>query len=248
MSPPSDAPRWRVPAGLTIDALYARLTAAAPRADDPPRVALYRRMVRENLRTVLDNAFPVTRGALGPEGWSALVEAALAGAGPRSPLYSAAPATLVAHAREAGHAYAELLDYEWLELVAARHPAELDAIPRDAPTQLNPTMQLGLYTHAVERVTDEAPALEPLAAPTAYLVWRRPRTDEVVFHRAGLVLARTLELWAERGAADAVATVAAESGLAPDVIQRALADGLEALRARDGVLGGSVRSEVAGPS
>lgn len=247
MSPPSDEPRWRVPVGLTIDRLYARLTDATPHVDDPPRVALYRRMVRENLRTVLDNAFPVTRGALGPEAWSGLVDAALEGGGPRSPLYSAAPAALVAYARGSGHAYAELLDYEWLELLAARHPAELDVLPADGHETLNPTMQLGVYTHAVERVRDDAPTLEPLAAPTAYLVWRRPHTDEVVFHRAGLVLARALELWAERGVSAAVATVADESGLAPDVIQRALDEGLAALRAREGVVGGPGRSETVGP-
>jgi hypothetical protein len=247
MNPPSDERRWRVPAGLTIDALYARLTSPAPHVDDPPRVELYRRMVRENLSTVFDNAFPVTRGALGPEAWAALVDATLAGGGPRSPLYSAAPAALVAHTRETGHAYAELLEYEWLELLAARHPADLDALSADAPETLNPTMQLGVYMHAVERVRDAAPALERLAAPTAYLVWRRPRTDEVVFHRAGLVLARALELWAERGVDAAVAAVAGESGLMPDGIRRALDAGLAALRAREGVVGGPSRSETAGP-
>lgn len=218
------------------------LAADAP-SGLPSRVAVYRRLVRENLRTVVDNAFPVARAILGARFDAELFDGFLADGGPRTSYYRQIPGDLVAWALAREHPYADLLHYEWLELLAARHPADIDApATDDGRVRPNPTLQMGVYGRPVHVMSREQPDPAPFAAPSAYLVWRRPRTDEVVFHRVGLVIARAIEL-ASRAAGDGAPLTAAElaervaveAGLAPPVIRAALDAALAELRSREGI-------------
>lgn len=213
------------------------------------RAEVYRRLVRANLSAVIGNAFPVARAIYGPRLDAEVIAPFLAAGGPSTSYYRQVPGDLVRWAVQAQHPHADLLHYEWLELVAARHPADVDAWhtePRPgpsadtaAPVELNPTLQLGVYTRPVHLISSEMPSPEPFDTPSAYAVWRRPRTDAVVFHRLGLVLARALEhaLVAPQPLETLARAVAEESGLDAAVIAPALAAVVRELAGRDGARG-----------
>lgn len=210
------------------------------------RAAVYRRLVRANLGVVIANAFPVARAIHGARLEAELIAPFLAAGGPSTSYYRQVPGDVVRWAVQAQHPHAELLHYEWLELVAARHPADVDAwhaapspgASSGAPAlvDLNPTLQLAVYTRPVHLISPDTPSPEPLATPSAYAVWRRPGTDAVVFHRLGLVLARALEhaLVAPQPLDTLARAVAEESGLDAAVIAPALAAVVRELAGREG--------------
>ena len=218
-------------------------TLGIPRA----RADVYRRLVRANLGAVIGNAFPVARAIYGPRLDAEIIAPFLAAGGPSTSYYRQVPGNVVRWAMQAQHLHADLLHYEWLELVAARHPADVDAwhaapsTSSDDPStvDLNPTLQLAVYTRAVHLISADMPSPEPFSTPSAYAVWRRPRTDVVVFHRLGLVLARALEhAVAVPQPLDTLArAVAEESGLDAAVITPALAAVVRELASREGSRG-----------
>lgn len=163
------------------------------------RADVYRDLVRESLRAVIVNAFPVSGEILGAEAFEQLFSDFLAAGGPQTSFYRDVPGDLVSWALDVEQPLSDLLHYEWLELLAARHPADLDqpATPTDGSVHVNPTMQLGVYRRPVHQMCRAEPAPAPFPIPNTYLVWRRPITDEVVFHRAGLLIGRAIELAAE---------------------------------------------------
>lgn len=225
-----------------LEALAAFVLAEQP-GDVLPiaRAPVYRRLVRNTLREVLKSSLPITRKVLGEEGFEALFSRFLAAGGPKTSFYHAIPGDLVSWALETEEPQADLMHYEWIELLAARHPADLDAIDRSPSEQVrpNPTMQLGIYLRPVHQISESNPTPEPLRAPSAYLVWRRPVTDQVVFHRAGLLIARVIELASEQPltAAELVERARAEApGIDRAELHRAVGESLAQLAERDGVL------------
>jgi hypothetical protein len=213
---------------------------------EPPelqRAAVYRRLVRANLRSGAAYAFPATRSLLGEDGFTALIADFLEAGGPRTSFYHDIPLDLVGWAEAAEHPLADLLQWEWLRIVAGRHPADLDALAAEPGTggeiRPNPTMQIGVYSRPVEKISPETPEPEPYASVMAYLVWRRPETDRIETHKVGLLLARALALAAEAPAtADVLADrLAAEiAGIDRSAILESLAALERELRERDGVL------------
>lgn len=194
-----------------------------------PRAETYRQLVRGNLWTVLKNAFPDVREELGEDKFKELYLEFLEAGGPSTPFYRDIPGDLVYWAGATGHPLAEQLQWEWLEIVAARHPAELDTLqPLAAPLiRPNPTMQIAVYTR------DQA------EGPLAYLVWRRPYTDETETHRTGLLLARALALAAETPASaeELAEKISAEAPNLPvETITAALVALERELREREGIL------------
>jgi hypothetical protein len=197
----------------------------------PPlaRAETYRRLVRSNLSTVLTNAFPDVREQFGEARFQELCGQFLEEGGPSTPFYRDIPGDLVLWAGTREHPLASALQEEWLEIVAARHPAELDTlepIPRPL-IRPNPTMQIGVFTR------DEG------EGPLAHLFWRRPKNDETELHRTGLLLARALAYAAEEPASAEVLAdrLAAET---PQLTREAIFDALSALekelREREGIL------------
>ena len=220
-------------------------TRGIPRA----RADVYRRLVRANLGAVIGNAFPVARAIYGPRLDAEIIAPFLAAGGPSTSYYRQVPGDVVRWAVQAQHPHADLLHYEWLELVAARHPADVDAwhaapgpgasTGTRSPIDLNPTLQLTVYARPVHQISADMPSPQPFATPSAYAVWRRPRTDAVVFHRLGLVLARALEhaLVAPQPLDTLARAVAEESGLEAAVIAPALAAVVRELASREGARG-----------
>lgn len=213
--------------------------ASEPGTQPLPRAGVYRGLVRGNLQAVIENAFPITVDMLGMDRFQSLLADFLDGGGPVTSLYRDIPGDVVSWAMATQHAYADLLHYEWLELVAARHPADLDdwSPPPDSHLHVNPTVQVGVYDRMVHLMGPDEPDPPRLDRPTAYLVWRRPNTDHVAFHRVGLLLARGLA----RAAVEPVSIeslakrLARESGLDEAIVADRLGDAASAMKERDGL-------------
>jgi hypothetical protein len=206
-----------------------------------PRAEVYRGLVRSNLRAVIRNAFPVTIEVEGDGQFEARIADFLEARGPSTSLYRDIPEDVVQWALESALPLADLMHYEWLELVAARHPADLDTQEAmgSQEVHLNPTLQFGMYQRQVHRLSAQSPEMAIQSAPVIYLVWRRPRTDEIAFHRVGILLARALA-HAQVTPGDPESLVdrllAEEPTLERDAVSKSLTDTLALLRARDGVL------------
>ncbi len=220
-----------------------------------PGAEVYRRLMRANLQTVIDNAFPVTRRILSAKDFGDLYAAFLEDRGPSTPYYREVPGDFVAYAESVEHPYADLLDYEWVELVARRHPAKIEAnppggaiAPLNSPSPItppaglraNPTLQIRIYSRPVHEMSEALPRPEPFDVPMAYLIWRRP-DEEVVFHRAGLIIARAVELLLEAEAplelGDLRRHLASETGLPERDLDRALREAFQEIARRDGIFG-----------
>lgn len=217
------------------------LRAREPSGDPPMKGAeVYRRLMRANLKTVIDNAFPVARRILSARDFGDLFAGFLEERGPSTPYYREVPGDLVAYAEAVEHPYADLLDYEWVELVARRHPARVEGAPAliDGVLRANPTLQIRIYSRPVHEMSEALPRPEPFDVPMAYLIWRRP-DEEVVFHRAGLIIARAVELLLEAPAelAGLRRHLMAETGLPERDLDRALSAALLEMSQRDGIFG-----------
>lgn len=220
-----------------LDYLLAHDAGAPPL----PKAEVYRSMVRAGLLDAVKDTLPVTRSVLGDEGFAALVARFLAAGGPKTPLFHAIPGDLVAFAISADEPFADLMHYEWIDLLAARHPFDLDrrAPANDGKLHVNPTMTCGVYARPVHTISAENPSPEAFRTPSAYLVWRRPISDKVVFHRAGLLIARGIEILSETPLAieELARRLKDEAeGLDVTAICAALDEALGDLRERDGIL------------
>jgi len=195
------------------DDLVRYALAAEPPETALPQAEVYRELVRQNLFAVCHNAFPVARDVLGDDGFQGLFSDFLEAGGPTTSLYRDIPGDLVDWALDAAVEMADLLHYEWLELVAARHPANLTEWSGETVglVAVNPTMQVGVYDRHVHTISADTPAPPRLNHLTAYLVWRRS-DDEVCFQRVGLTVARAVAL-------------AHDAPRSPDNLAQALQDG-----------------------
>lgn len=223
-------------------ALARFVLAEAPAIPPPvPRAEVYRRLVRTNFDTVITNAFPVTEEVLGEGNFGRLIAAFLDAGGAKTSFFREIPGDFVEWVSAIEHPYADLMQYEWLDLLAQRHPADLDAIARSSADLIrpNPTMQIGVYRRPVHLIGREEPSPEPYAAEMAYLVWRRPIDDEIEFHRAGLLMASALAHAACEPASVgelAVRVHPRAPELALEDIARALDELCGDLRRRDGLI------------
>jgi hypothetical protein len=178
----------------------------APQGVDPARVAVYARLVFDNVESLLGGCFPVLRSVLADAKWQALVRDFLVGHRARTPRFPELPrefAQYLATGRD-GRAdpawLAELADWEWLELEVGQAPEDLPPLsatevdPLAAAPVLNPLARARAYTHPVHRI---APGWVPAPAPT-WLVQFRRRDDSVAFLELNAVSARFVELIVRR--------------------------------------------------
>jgi hypothetical protein len=223
------------------DRAFAGYLLAKEDAPEPePRMAVYRNLVRTGMSSAIEGVFSKTESILGEDGFADLIARFLESGGPTTSLYRDVPGDFVRWAEESQHPLADLIQWEWLDLVAQRHPADLDHHPRSHGAVVpNPTLQVGVYGRPVEKMGAEHPSPASFDSPIAYLVWRRPLTDETAFHRAGLLLVRGLGYASQEPmtpAAIAQRLAADAPDLDPREIEAGFARLCDALRARDGLL------------
>ncbi|MCF7749868.1 putative DNA-binding domain-containing protein [Bacillus subtilis subsp. subtilis] len=174
---------------------------AAPAGLDEQRLAIYRRLLFNNLLGLLGNGFPVCVQLLGDPAWATLVRRFYAGHPAQTPLFTELAAEFVqwlqAQATLPHPALAELAHYEWVETAlyqfdAQPLPASPGLDPLQAPLQRSPLAWPLLYHWPVHRLgTDDAPR-HPGDAPTGLLVRRDP-DGQVRFAAISPLAAQLLE-------------------------------------------------------
>ncbi|MBA0433401.1 DUF2063 domain-containing protein [Stenotrophomonas maltophilia] len=162
---------------------------AAPAGLEPRRVAVYQRLLFNNLLGLLSNGFPVCVRLLGEPAWSALVRQYFATHRCQTPLFTELAAEFVqwlqARPQLPHPALAELAHYEWVEtalyqLAAEPLPPAADIDPLQVPLQRSPLAWPLLYQWPVHRLGAEDAPAQPPVEPTGLLV-RREADGEVRF-------------------------------------------------------------------
>ncbi|EOW2137083.1 putative DNA-binding domain-containing protein [Stenotrophomonas sp. GD03908] len=162
---------------------------ASPAGLEPRRVAVYQRLLFNNLLGLLSNGFPVCVRLLGEPTWSALVRHYFSMHRCQTPLFTELAAEFVqwlqAQPQLPHPALAELAHYEWVEtalyqLQAEPLPAPGGIDPLRVPLQRSPLAWPLLYQWPVHRLGAEDAPTEPPADPTGLLV-RRDADGEVRF-------------------------------------------------------------------
>jgi len=181
---------------------YLRDPQQAPAPDlEPRRLAVYRRLVFNNLRSLLGSGFPVCVRLLGEADWTALVHRYLASHVCRTPLFTELAAEFVQWLQEHDDlphpALAELAHYEWVETALYQHPATpLPAIavidPLRVPLQRSALAWPLLYRWPVHLLGNGAPPTVPPTEPTGLLV-RRDADGVVRFASLTPLAAQLLE-------------------------------------------------------
>lgn len=179
---------------------------SAPPGVDSSRVAVYARLVFDNVESLLAGCFPVLSAVLADSDWQRLVRDFLADHRARTPIFPQLPrefAQYLATGRAGrGDApwIAELADYEWLELEVGQAAEDLPLVavttadPLQTAPVLNPLARARAYAHPVHTI---APGRVPAPSPTWLVVFRR-RDDSVAFIQLNAVSARLVELIARR--------------------------------------------------
>lgn len=181
---------------------------APPAGIDDRRLAVYRDLVANNLRSLLAGNFPVIRKTLGQARWHALVARFQACHRSRTPLFTRIGAEFVdwlqqsapsTDGDDAAHAWlAELAHYEWCELALQILDAPLPAheptgdVLHGAVCASSHAWPLA-YRYAVHRI---GPGAEPAAMPghPTLLLLRRDAGGDVRFSELSPLVYRLLQL------------------------------------------------------
>ena len=202
--------------------------AAPPEGIRPERLALYGRLLYNNLQSLLAGNFPVIRATLPDARWHALVRAFYAGHRCRTPLFTEIGREFVRWLEDVRDPdlppwLGELAHYEWVELALqisdAAPPA--DARPLDAGSGselldavplLSPLAWALAYRWPVHRLGPAYQPAEPPGAPTLLLV-RRDGDGDVRFAELSPLAFRLLELLApgDRTGRDCLLALAGEA-------------------------------------
>jgi hypothetical protein len=202
-----------------------------PAGLEPRRVAVYQRLLFNNLLGLLSNGFPVCMRLLGEPAWSGLVRQYFATHRCQTPLFTELAAEFVewlqAQPQLPHPALAELAHYEWVETALYQLPAEPlplpvpgDIDPLRVPLQRSPLAWPLLYQWPVHRLGAEDAPSQPPAEPTGLLV-RREVDGEVRFAVLSPLAVYLLSSIGERPGLDGHAylqQLAAAHGLADDAL------------------------------
>jgi hypothetical protein len=179
----------------------------APAGIEERRMAIYRDLLFNNVRSFLGNSFPVLRKVLGDERWSALVRDYFRAHRAHTPLFPRMPQEFLQYLQEergqvSGDApfLAELAHYEWVELALALDPREPDFHGVDEDGDLlggvpvwNALAMPLTYRFPVQKISPEFTPDAPAGEPT-YIVACRDGEDKVGFLELNAVTARLVEL------------------------------------------------------
>ncbi|WP_198677643.1 DNA-binding domain-containing protein [Pseudidiomarina homiensis] len=177
-------------------------------AIEPRRLAIYRRLIHNNIRQFLDAGFPVLKEVLAKDQWQALVDSFIAQHHANSPLFSEIGAEFVqflatldvaqCDANELPPWLFELAHYERLE-VDVLH-ADFDENLRvvgelsdDTVLYLNPTAVVAIYYYPVAQISRTQQPDTQLAEPYCALVYRQPEAEVVSFMQINTLTAYALE-------------------------------------------------------
>lgn len=224
-----------------------------PPGVEPRRMAIYNRLLYNNVESFLLKCFPVCRKVLGEQQWNGLVRDFFANHRSAAPLFRQIPEEFVRfleseRADNAGDPpyLRHLAHYEWVDLALdiAAGNADLTAVDRDgdllrAAPALNPVLWLLHYPYAVHRVGDQYRPSADQQHPTWILAFRN-LDDNIRFILLNPVSARLISLLQERRQSGGVALdrIAAELRHPdPAIVRSGGLEILENLREQQAVLG-----------
>lgn len=233
-----------------------------PEAEAPPqgveqrRMAIYQRLVYNNIESFISSGFPVLRSLYDEAGWHGLVRSFISGHRCHTPYFLEISQEFIQFlmneyrpGEQDPPFLVELAHYEWVELALDVAEAEppgpggpadvLAAVPR-----LSPLAWLLCYQYPVQHI---GPGFRPdqPGEPT-YLVVYRDRQERVQFMAVNAFTARLVELTRDNTSAtgrDLLETLAAESGMVLADLLEAGAGQLEELYEAS-VLGSNTGSQV----
>lgn len=180
---------------------------AAPADIEERRMAIYRRLVFNNVRSLLRQGFPVLHRCLGQSRWDALMRQFLSEHRATTPLFPALGRELIAYLSEGREArpddppfMLELAHYEWVETALLFSDAEATPDLADPNGDLlagipvvSPLAWTLSYRFPVHRIGPGFQPAEPDPQPTHLVVYRN-RDDAVEFLKINLVTQRLLQL------------------------------------------------------
>lgn len=170
-------------------------------------MAIYRRLVFNNVRSLLRQGFPVLYRCLGQSRWDALMRQFLSEHRATTPLFPALGRELIAYLSEGREArpddppfMLELAHYEWVETALLFSDAEATPDLADPNGDLlagipvvSPLAWTLSYRFPVHRIGPDFQPAEPDPQPTHLVVYRN-RDDAVEFLKINLVTQRLLQL------------------------------------------------------
>jgi hypothetical protein len=237
-------------------AAHIRDPASAPAPDDieDRRMAVYRELFFNNLRSFLETNFPVLRSLYGDTAWNALCRDFYRDFRAQTPLFPEIPREFLRYLQEHRRGreddppfMLELAHYEWVELALSLDESDPEAVGADvagdllagAPV-LSPLAWPLSYAWPVHRICVDYQPQDPPDEPTHLLVYRR-RDCAVRFMQLNPVSALLLHhLQANEGRTgiELLNTIADEIGHPrPGTVLEAGAALMNELRDKDVILG-----------
>ena len=216
-----------------------------PPGIEPRRMAIYARLVYNNVESVLANVFAALQEIVGKTAWRALVRDFLRRHTVVSPYYSKLPDEFLAYlaTREGGPSLppfaTDLCHYAWVKYALPLAPDMPDGAFDDDPLGLDDAVAVSSLAWPLQYtfpVTDLGPDCQPLRPPeqATYLIAYRNRHDEVRFLASNALTLRLLA-HVERGApvARSLAEIAAGLGRPVASVQAAGLAMVNQLHAQD---------------
>lgn len=224
----------------------------APADVEDRRMAIYRRLLFNNIANFLAGSFPVLRKLTPDDRWQAMARDYFMRHQAKTPLFPRMPQEFLEyleHERDVADDppwLRELAHYEWMETATAIDPREIDweGIDPDADLlgavpALNPLTNPVAYQWPVHRISPDYLPTEPPAQPT-YLVIYRDADDKMGFMELNPVSARLVELIRSQPdiGRNLLMQIAAELNHPnPEVVISSGADTLNKLHERNIILG-----------
>jgi uncharacterized protein len=164
-------------------------TAAAPEGIEARRLAVYRRLVRNNIENFLERGFPVLVQVLGEDGWRKLVARYLSTHAAKSPLFSNIGAEFVeflassvAELNDFPPFCYELASYERMEVDALYADVDYtafeleltveEALAKAMPFALNSSIHWGSFNFPVHQISPDFQPSTVLPQPIFIAVYR----------------------------------------------------------------------------
>lgn len=225
----------------------------APSDIEDRRMKIYRELFYNNVEGFLANGFPVLRSLYSDDDWHALVRDYYARHISHSPQFYQISEEFLHYLQDEHQPHdcdppflIELAHYEWVEMILAIDPQEIDLGQVDAEGDLldgrpalNPCVENLAYQYPVHRISTDFLPDKPGDQPAFLVVYRKP-DDEVAFLEVNQVTARLLQRIEEQPGLtgrEQLLALADEAGLETDTVLNFGARTLADLKAKSVLLG-----------
>ncbi|MDA6065550.1 putative DNA-binding domain-containing protein [Idiomarina abyssalis] len=145
------------------------------------RMAIYQRLLRNNIFRFIDSAFPVLKKLCDEEQWQATKEQFFRSFSSNSPYFTGIAKSFVEYLQSDNALFVfapELAHYEWLELEVEQKPwpeshiCVTDELHEEQIIGLNPTAVISAYQYPVDEIGIEFKPERPLSQPRFLVVFR----------------------------------------------------------------------------